>query len=136
AIGGIRLGEDFDRTLAHADGEWGAADACSAVWHGADYEVTFSTDGVDIAEIAVTGAIAAPMQAPSTPEGLGLGSTRDEVRAVYPTAEEAPVGDSGAVVLRPADADATGADLGFELSKEGRVVEIVLATDRAVDAGC
>jgi len=136
AVGDIRIGEDFDAAVAVADGEWAEIDACSAVWHSADYDVTFATDGTEIAAITVTGELAAPTEAPTTPEGLGLGSTRDEVRSVYPDAAESSRSDEGAVVLHPDAVDLAGADIAFELSASGRVTAITLSAGASADGGC
>lgn len=131
AVGGIRLGDDFEAAVDDAEGQWSADGTCAAAWRdGAGYEIEFSTSGDGIDAIIVSGALGAPTQAPSTAEGLGLGSTRDEVRAVFPAAQETAVSGSGSV-LRADGADTTGADLSFEVSEAGRIVRITLASDDA-----
>lgn len=138
SVGEVRLGADFAGALTEIDDGWHGIGACGAGWSDdAGFEVTFSARGDQIAQIAVAGEVEAPSQGPRTVQGLGLGSTRDEVRAVYPSAEEVPVPESDVVELRPAGADLTGADLAFEVAGTGRVIGITLASPDAPAApGC
>lgn len=137
AIGGVRIGDDFATTLETLPGTWRSVDECTASWHGdAGFDVTFAAAASGIAEIEVSGEIGAPSQAPRTPEGLGLGSTRDEVRAVYPAAEETAAPTAGAIELHPDGMAAPGATLSFTIGDSGRVVGIVLASDAEGSEAC
>lgn len=138
AVGEVRLGADFAGVVAAPSGDWRGDGSCEADWSDdAGFEVTVSAQGGQVAQIVVVGEIEAPSQGPRTADGIGLGSTRDEVRAVYPTAEETAVDGSDVVELRPAGADLTGAELSFEVAGTGRVIGITLADPNApADAGC
>lgn len=129
-VGSIRIGERFDDTLDGLPGEWRRIPDCGAEWTGADgVTVTFVRDGADIAAIEVSGSIGAPSQAPRTNEGLGLGSMRDEVTAVYPSFSERASGEAG--VVHPAG----DAGVAFELSAGDRVVGMIVAADDAPSCG-
>lgn len=103
-IGPIETGGDFDATLSELPESWMNDDNCSwtAWWNAEDqsYSMNFvrGTESDD-APIMLASASAAdpvtPGVGPRTTEGLGIGSTRDEVRAQYPDAAEgeAPIGD-------------------------------------------
>jgi len=103
-IGPVQLGEDFDATLAELPDSWMNDDNCSwmAWWNSEDqsYLVNFLREAEsDDASIVLASASAAdPVEAgvgPRTEDGLGIGSTRDEVLAQHPDASEgeAPIGD-------------------------------------------
>ncbi|WP_162893313.1 hypothetical protein [Microbacterium halotolerans] len=137
AVGGVRIGDDFATTLETLPDTWRSVDECTVSWHGeAGFDVTFAAAASGIVEIEVSGEIGAPSEAPRTPEGLGLGSTRDEVRAVYPAAEETAAPTAGAIELHPEGRTAPGATLSFTIGDSGRVVGIVLAGDAEGSGAC
>ena len=107
-MGPIELDAAFDEAQA-AVPAWTVPEACSwtAYWNDPDGAVTayFAEDGeqaggVTTIDVAALTDSVAPEDAPRTPEGIGLGSTLDEVRAAYPDATEqnATIGD--AMLLR------------------------------------
>lgn len=132
AVGEVRLGDDLGGALETVPGEWDD-EACplGATWHSTphDFDIAFARDdaaaGIDA--ISVTGAIGVPSAAPQTPEGLGLGSTRDEVRAVHPTAEESAL-DDGSIVIRAADDDPSDGALAFRVDAASDRVDGILVT--------
>lgn len=138
SVGAVRIGGDFVATLDELPAEWGVADACGdvATWDSSVFDVTFSSGMATggIATIAVAGGLGEPSSGPRTPDGLGLGSTRDEVKAVYPRAEEVPGDGDGIAFLRPADEDLQNGSVYFQLSTEtDRVVAIILTSGAVPD---
>lgn len=96
AVGPIELGGDFDSTLASLPAPWSSdAESCSysAWWrqpeglYGMYFFRSNESDTAPIKEVAVYG-LASPDGGPKTAEGLGAGSTRADVLAAYPDAEE------------------------------------------------
>lgn len=103
-IGPIETGGDFDATLSELPESWTNDDNCSwtAWWNAEDqsYSMNFvrGTESDDAPIVLASASAADPVTpgvGPRTTEGLGIGSTRDEVRAQYPDAAEgeAPIGD-------------------------------------------
>lgn len=131
AVGVVRLGDDLGTALDAVPGDWDDG-ACpsGATWHSAPYDFDIAVEAgatSGIGAIAVTGAIGVPSDAPQTPEGLGLGSTRDEVRAAHPTAEETMF-DDGSVVIRAADDDPSDGALAFRVDAASDRVDEILVT--------
>lgn len=103
-IGPIETGGDFTATLSELPESWTNDDNCSwtAWWNAEDqsYSMNFvrGTESDDAPIVLASASAADPVTpgvGPRTTEGLGIGSTRDEVRAQYPDAAEgeAPIGD-------------------------------------------
>lgn len=96
-IGPIATGGDFAATLADLPETWSNDEHCSwAAWWNAE-DQSYSVDFVRGTEseqepIVLASASAAdpitPGVGPRTEDGLGIGSTKDEVLAVYPDATE------------------------------------------------
>lgn len=125
-VGDIRVGARFDETLEALPGQWRRVADCGAEWTGdGGVTVTFVRDGSEIAAVEVAGSIGAPSEAPRTREGLGIGSMRDEVTAVYPAFSERSSGD-GEVVHPEADPG-----VAFELGAGDRVVGMLVAPEAA-----
>ncbi|CAH0186218.1 MULTISPECIES: hypothetical protein [unclassified Microbacterium] len=119
-IGPIETGGDFQETLAELPDSWNNDENCSwAAWWNADdnsYSMSFvrGTESDDAPIVLASASAADPVTAgvgPRTEEGLGIGSTKDEVLAQYPDASEgdAPIGD-GTWLSVPTD----GATMFFE----------------------
>lgn len=133
-IGPIELGARFEEARAEVP-TWTVQDACSwtAFWNDPDGAVTAyfaedsaARDGVTTIDVAALTEAVAPEDAPRTAEGIGLGSTRDQVRAAYPDAVEqaATIGD--AMLLR------TGAQgtIFFTFQAGSDVVSAITVTSR------
>lgn len=98
-IGPVLIGGDFDATLAELPDAWtsdGAACPWAAFWNAPD--TTFSMHFVrgsedqsepvsEISASTMADSVARHV-GPETPEGVGIGATRDEILAAYPDAEE------------------------------------------------
>jgi hypothetical protein len=119
-IGPIETGGDFEATLVELPDSWNNDENCSwAAWWNAEddsYTMTFvrGTESEDAPIVLASASAADPVTAgvgPRTEEGLGIGSTKDEVLAQYPDASEgdAPIGE-GTWLSVPAD----GATMFFE----------------------
>lgn len=137
SVGAVHIGGDFAETLDELPAGWGVDETCGVVasWDSASFDVTFSQGGAGIGTIAVEGGLGEPSHGPRTPDGLGLGSTRDEVKAVYPTAEDVAEEGSGAVILRVPGEDPRGGVVHFQLSAEtDRVVAIILTSGATPEA--
>ncbi|GAA3645046.1 hypothetical protein [Microbacterium marinilacus] len=138
-IGPLEIGEDFDETLAELSaGDWTNDEACgwTAYWNAPDgaFTVWFArdeqTDPGPIETIAVEWGPDAPTGVgPRTEDGdVGLGSTRDEVRAVYPQAEELSSGMDGRVFLWVSDDDPEDGALFFEYLEGQDAAQSVVLT--------
>lgn len=91
----IALGEPFDETVTQHGAV--AAEGCpyAATLSAGAYTLTFSRDAaaddaspVEFVSAATPIGNAAGTEGPRTAEGIGIGSTIEEARAVYPDAEE------------------------------------------------
>lgn len=103
-VGPIELGAGFEEARAEVPA-WTVEDACSwtAFWNDPDGTVTAyfaedseAPDGVATIDVSALTDAVVPEDAPRTAEGIGLGSTSDQVHAAYPDAVEqtATVGDA------------------------------------------
>ncbi|WP_194422228.1 hypothetical protein [Microbacterium abyssi] len=103
-IGPIETGGDFAATLAELPDTWMNDENCSwAAWWNAEdesYNMNFvrGTESEEEPIVLASASAADPVTpgvGPRTEEGLGIGSTKDEVRAQYPDAAEgeAPIGE-------------------------------------------
>lgn len=103
-IGPVLLGDDFAETLDELPDSWNNDEQCSQVafWNAPDgsYMAAFSRDAVDDTAPIDLVSVSAPADAvtaagPVTEEDLGIGATKDQVRAAYPHADEgeAAIGD-------------------------------------------
>jgi len=132
-IGMIALGAGFDDTLAELPGEWETVEGCDdvATWRGEEFSIWFQagTSG-GIETIVVEGDLSDPAGGPRTSEGIGLGSTRDEVRTVYPTAQEEPATVGEATYLHQSDDDPIDGSLFFELPAGNDRVQAIALTMR------
>ncbi|WP_261164760.1 hypothetical protein [Microbacterium sp. Marseille-Q6965] len=131
AVGLVQMGDSYDATLEELSDAWAPVEGCDdvAVWSGGDGISIWFVGGSsgDIETIAVEGALGDPAGGPRTPVGIGLGSTRDEVRAAYPASEEVPAAVGGATYLRQSDGEAADGALFFELAEgEDRVSSLTL----------
>lgn len=140
-IGPLELGDDFAETLGELPSDWANDEQCAylAYWNAPEgtYLISFRHD-----EMSEDGSIVAASveswehepAGPRTEDGLGVGSTRDEVTAAHPNAEEvtAPIG-GGTFLKVPAD-DADEGALFFEFAEGGDVVTTVSVTTADVPA--
>lgn len=113
-IGPVELGADFDETTAMLP-TWTVDENCSwaAYWNAPDQSLSayYAQDseepsGVTTIDLAASADTAAPDDVPRTAEGIGIGSTRDEVLAAHPDAAEQTPTIGGGTLLRvgsPAD---------------------------------
>lgn len=132
-LGPIELGDDFDETLAELPDDWAPVEGCEAVasWNGDEEFGVFFVRGEQgtIETVVVEGGLGDPAGGPRTEGGIGLGSTRDEVRSAYPTSEEVPATIGGATYLRYADDDPDDGAAFFEIAEgDDRVSTIALTT--------
>lgn len=135
AVGPIELGGDFAATLEELP-EWSSPQQCewTASWSAdGDYMIFFAhpDDGeqasIDLISVsAVPDAIPAGA-GPRTADDLGLGSTREEVLASHPDAEEgeAAIGDGSTWVAVP-DGDGR---IFFEYAPDAAEADAVTVTD-------
>lgn len=131
-LGPIRLGAAFDDTLDELPEGWDAVPGCEGVaaWAGEDagFDVYFVDGSAGIESIVVEGTLGDPAGGPRTPVGVGLGSTRDEVLAAYPTASDVPATVGDATYLRLTDDDPSDGAAFFEVpAGDDRVASIALA---------
>ncbi|GGD80727.1 hypothetical protein [Microbacterium murale] len=103
-IGPIETGGDFEATLSALPTSWMNDENCSwtAWWNAQDqsYNVNFArgttteTDPIMVVSASAADPVT-PGVGPRTEEGLGIGSTEDEILAQYPDAVEgtAPIGE-------------------------------------------
>jgi len=130
AVGLISLGDDYVETADRLGDGWTETCEGLTAWGDPDLNVYFvaGADGA-IETITVEGLIGDPSGGPRTPDGLGLGSTRDEVRAAYPTVEEATptIGDGTYLRLGVDDSGTGGRFFEFPASDD-RVSSITLTT--------
>lgn len=132
-IGPIDIGGDFEETLGELT-EWESPDQCewTAAWSGEDeYMIYFAhPDGggpIDVISVtAIPDAVPAGA-GPRTVDDLGIGSTKEEVRAAHPDAEEgeAAIGD-GSTWLAVQDGDGR---IFFEYSADADEADAVTVTD-------
>lgn len=113
SMGPIELDADFDAALELVP-EWTTDENCSwtAFWNDPDAGLTAyfahdsETEGGPITTIDVSAPDATdPAAGPHTDQGVGLGSSMDEVTAAYPDAEEKAATIGGATLLRVGDRD-------------------------------
>ncbi|MGV9769479.1 hypothetical protein ACWDR7_08405 [Microbacterium sp. NPDC003461] len=134
AVGLVAMGDPFEATLAELPEDWAPVEGCENVasWSGGeDLSIWFVAGSSGAIEtIAVEGGLGDPAGGPRTPVGIGLGSTRDEVRAAYPAAEEVPATIGEATYLRQAEADAADGALFFEVAAGDDRVSSVTMTQR------
>lgn len=107
-VGPIALGADFDEALA-AVPDWAVTEGCdwTASWNAPEKAVTGyfaedseARDGVTTIDVAALTDTVEPSDAPRTAEGVGVGSTRDDVEQAYPDAVEQTATIGGASLLR------------------------------------
>lgn len=96
-IGPLEPGGDFEATLSELPDSWANDEQCSwAAWWNAEdrsYTVDFvrGTESEDAPILSASASAADPVTSgvgPRTEDGLGIGSTKDEVLAQYPDAGE------------------------------------------------
>lgn len=116
-VGPIEVGGDFSATLSALPGDWtnDSANCAWTAWLTSDsgYGVYFvrgtESDAAPIREISVYDVAqdGSTSGAPITAEGLGIGSTKDEVLAEYPGAQQGvpQIGD-GVWIKVPGDGSA------------------------------
>lgn len=129
-VGPITLGADYLATAEGLGEGWDETCEGLTAWGNPDLNVYFvsGSDGT-IETITVEGLIGDPSAGPRTPDGVGLGSTRDEVRAAYPTAEEVAPTIGDGFYLRDSDGGATDGARFFEFTAgNDRVSSITLTT--------
>lgn len=107
-MGPIELGTGFDEARAEVPA-WTVEDACSwtAFWNDQEGSLTAylaedseARDGVTTIDVAALTDTVEPSDAPRTAEGVGVGSTRDDVEQAYPDAVEQTATIGGASLLR------------------------------------
>lgn len=136
-VGPLEIGEDFQETLSELPADaWTNDENCAwtAFWNAqdADYSIWFARDAAadrgPVATITIEGSAAGA--GPRTDDGrLGLGSTRDEVRAVYANAEEVDSAIEGRSFLRIADDDPEDGAMYFAyLEGQAGAQSVVLTT--------
>lgn len=129
-IGPVELDGDFAATLSELPEAWENDDHCSwAAWWNAEdqsYSVDFvrGTESEDEPIVLVSASAAEPVTpgvGPRTDDGLGIGSTKDEVRMQHPDAAEGQSqigegswlsvpGDGGTIFFEYYTAEATQAN--------------------------
>lgn len=141
AIGPVRVGADYDGILDTLPAGWQQDEQCDALasWGDGDrpFDVVFLRgDTAPVIEsVSVSGVMGEPSGGPRTPEGLGIGSTRDEVKATYPSIEEISVDGGDSFYLRT-PVDAKGGSVYFQFaSGDDRVVAITLTTGERPSGG-
>jgi len=128
-IGPVQIGGDFAETLAGLPDDWrNDTENCSwaAFWNAADnsYGVRFvqGTEGAASPIRLVSASSAAdgvvPGSGPRTADGLGIGSTRQEVLAQHPDAEEGESSIDGTWLEVPG-ADGTSVYFQYVEGSEG-----------------
>lgn len=137
SIGPVHLGDTFSEAR-DAVRSWTVDDACSwtAFWNAPDNSLTayFSHDNaeqdgtVDTIDVAALVALK-PSDGPRTSDGIGMGSTRDEVRAAYPDAEEQTPTIGDATMLRVGDGGSEGS-LFFTFAEGSDTVSAITVTSR------
>ncbi|QBR73701.1 hypothetical protein [Microbacterium sediminis] len=130
AVGEISLGDDYLATAEDLGDGWDETCEGLTAWGNPELNVFFvaGSDGT-IETITVEGLIGDPSAGPRTPDGIGLGSTRDEVRTAYPTVEEVAPAIGDGVYLRQSDDDPTDGARFFEFAAgDDRVSSITLTT--------
>lgn len=130
AVGLIALGDDYADTVGRLGDGWSETCEGLTAWGEPDLQLYFvaGADGA-IETISVEGVIGDPSGGPRTPDGIGLGSTRDEVRAAYPTVEEVTpsIGDGTYLRLNVDDSGDGGRFFEFPAGDD-RVAAITLTT--------
>lgn len=133
SVGPIEMGADFETVLADVPGEWTNDEMCAgmAFWNAADgsYLISFRSDAADgggaIAEITVEG-LAEGAVGPRTSDGLGLGSTEDDVMGAHPNTVPLDASVGGGTFLR-ADSESP---LFFTYPEGGDAASRVTVTSR------
>ena len=130
----MQLGESFSQAREAAP-TWTVEDTCSwaAFWNASDHSLTayFVHDSAEQDGEITTIDVAAlvplqPSDGPRTADGLGFGSTRDEVEAAYPDAEEQTSTIGEATMLR---VDGAGeGSLFFTFAQDDDVVRGITLT--------
>ncbi|WP_156760788.1 hypothetical protein [Microbacterium karelineae] len=140
-IGPIEIGADFSETLGALPDDWVNDEQCPymAYWNAPEgtYLVSFRHDEMsdDGSVVAATVETWETEQAgPQTADGLGVGSTRDDVAAVHPDAEEVPAPIGGGIFLAVAAGDPDDGALFFEFAEDGDTVTTVTVTTDDVPA--
>lgn len=134
SIGPVQLGDQFSQARK-AVPTWTVDETCSwtAFWNAPDHSQTAyfvhdsaEQDGeIDTIDVAALVPLE-PADGPRTPEGLGFGSTRAEVLAAYPDAEEQTSTIDEAKMLR---VDGAGdGSLFFTFAQGGDAVRAITLT--------
>lgn len=116
-IGPVVIGGDFAATLGELPEGWNNDEQCAylAYWNAPDasYTASFSQDAQDDSAPISLVAVSVPADAvtpvgPVTAAGLGIGATKEQVRAEYPQAEEgeASIGDGSTWMRVPFEGEA------------------------------
>ncbi|KQY97030.1 hypothetical protein B5M43_005110 [Microbacterium sp. MEC084] len=141
-VGPIEIGEDFAEALGELPPDaWLNEDRCAwtAFWNepGGAYMVWFSRDAQTDAGPVQTVAVEwgpdriADVGPRVDDTGIGLGSTRDEVLAAFPGAEETPSAIEGRSFLRIADDEPDDGTLFFEFLEGQEGAQAVVLTTAA-----
>ena len=139
-VGPIRIGGNLAETLAELPASWqNDPESCAwmASWTADDssYGLFFvrgtESEKAPIAEISVYTAAETPstLHSPTTPEGLGIGATKQEVLAAYPDAEEGTAQIGGGSWIRLAET--AEAHVFFEFREGMDVASDIVVTTRS-----
>lgn len=127
-VGPVRIGGDFASTLGGLPEAW-TNDPANCGWTAwlsdadAGYGVFFvrgtESDSDPISEISVYSTTDSTVSgAPVTREGLGIGASREEVRATYPDAQQGEAQIGGGTWIRLAGAGESHVFFGFREGEE------------------